>query len=249
MWINVHGFFEKNFFSIQYLPIYGVHGYISENLRIKDEINNDNEESDFDFYDDESLQKFLDDEHALSEGYEIPDLVAINSDFTTNKSSNFSLRKEAATAFELMAWAFSNNFDFKARFTINSARRSQSFQRQLAKNCAASRCAKPWTSEHNAWLAIDLWVNGGNIQAWSWIYFQWMKDNAHLYWFHNSYQKWIDIDGKMVEPWHRRYLGVELATKLYERQQSFTEYFYENVEEEKIDDIEVNKEKENITKK
>ena len=53
----------------------------------------------------------------------------------------------------------------------------------------------------------------------------------------------------MVEPWHRRYLGVELATKLYERQQSFTEYFYENVEEEKIDDIEVNKEKENITKK
>ena len=42
---------------------------------------------------------------------------------------------------------------------------------------------------------------------------------------------------------------MELATKLYERQQSFTEYFYENVEREETNDIDTNKEKENITKK
>jgi hypothetical protein len=38
--------------------------------------------------------------------------------------------------FEEMAWAFSNAFEFKARLTINSAWRSQKYQRQLANNCS-----------------------------------------------------------------------------------------------------------------
>jgi len=42
-----------------------------------------------------------------------------------------------------MAWAFSNAFGFKAKLTINSARRSQKYQRQLAANCSTARCAKP----------------------------------------------------------------------------------------------------------
>ena len=53
------------------------------------------------------------------------------------------LREEAAEMFEGMAWAFSNAFGFKAKLTINSARRSQSFQRQLSKNCSNARCANP----------------------------------------------------------------------------------------------------------
>jgi LAS superfamily LD-carboxypeptidase LdcB len=73
----------------------------------------------------------------------MPDIVRINSDFTSNKSSDFYLRKEAAEAFEKMAWAFSNAFNFKARLTINSARRSQDYQRKLANNCSNVRCAKP----------------------------------------------------------------------------------------------------------
>ena len=58
-----------------------------------------------------------------------------------------------------MAWAFSNAFGFKAKLTINSAWRSQKYQRQLASNCSAGRCAKPGTSEHEAGLALDLGVN------------------------------------------------------------------------------------------
>lgn len=183
-----------------------------------------------DFYSDNSFQRFLDDKHPLATKYEAKDVVKINSDFTTNKSSNFSLRKDVAKAFELMAWAFSNAFDFKAKLTINSAWRSQWFQRQLAANCSTTRCAKPGTSEHEAGLALDLWVNWWNIKAWSGKYYQRLVDNAHKYWFHNSYQKWMEIDGKMVEPWHWRYVWIDLATYLHEHNQTFTEYFYENIE-------------------
>ena len=46
--------------------------------------------ADMDFYSDDSFQRFLDDTHPLSWDYEAKDIVKINSDFTTNKSSNFS---------------------------------------------------------------------------------------------------------------------------------------------------------------
>jgi D-alanyl-D-alanine carboxypeptidase len=53
-----------------------------------------------------------------------------------------------------------------------------------------------------------------------------MQENAHLYGFHNTYQKGMEVDGKMVEPRHRRYVGVELATHLHESGQTIAEYFY-----------------------
>ena len=187
-----------------------------------------------DYYSDDSFQKFLDDNHPLSSSYSTNDIVKINSDFTSNRSSDFSLRKKAAEMFEWMAWAFSNAFGFKAKLTINSARRSPTFQRQLASNCSLWRCAKPGTSEHEAGLALDLWVNGWNIKAWSGIYYQWLVDNAHKYGFHNTYQRWMDVDGKIVEPRHWRYVWVELATILHDNWQSFTEYFYENIEQKNL---------------
>ena len=53
-----------------------------------------------DYYSDDSIWKFLDDNHPLSTDYEAPDTRKIISDFTTNKSSKFYLRNEAAGAFE-----------------------------------------------------------------------------------------------------------------------------------------------------
>ncbi len=189
--------------------------------------------SQMNLYSDTSFQRFLDDNHPLSVDYSANDIVKINSDFTFNKSSDFSLRKEAAEMFEWMAWAFSNAFGFKAKLSINSARRSPTFQRQLANNCSIWRCAKPGTSEHEAGLALDLWVNGWNIKAWNGIYYQWLVDNAHKYWFHNTYQKWMEVDGKIIEPWHWRYVGKELATILHNNNKTFAEYFYENIEPKK----------------
>ncbi|MDD2537494.1 MAG: M15 family metallopeptidase [Candidatus Absconditabacteria bacterium] len=180
----------------------------------------------FDFFSDFSFQKFLDSSHTLSDFYVPSDLQSIHSDFLFNSASKYQLRNEAAEKFSHMAWEFSHAFDFKARLSITSSYRSSAFQRKLASSCSITRCAEAGTSEHEAGLAIDLGVNGGNILAAGEKYYQWLADNAHLHGFHQSYQKGIEIDGKIVEPWHWRYVGVELATLLYQNQQSFTEYFY-----------------------
>ena len=135
----------------------------------------------FDFHSDSSFQKFLDDSHAMSVSYDPIDLTHIQSDFTFNSSSTYYLRQEAAEHFSNLAWAFSNAFDFKSRLSITSAYRSSAFQKSLAKNCSTARCALPGTSEHEAGLALDLAVNGGNILGNNGKYYQWLSEHAHEY--------------------------------------------------------------------
>lgn len=73
---------------------------------------------------DDSLQKFLDDDHAFQDTSYVPsDLVDIHSDFTANNSQKFSLRAEAAVQFADMAWNFWNDFSGDKLF-ITSAYRS-----------------------------------------------------------------------------------------------------------------------------
>jgi len=176
---------------------------------------------------DSSIQKFLDKNHPFDTlNYKPSDLMNIESDFTANNSREFQLRTEASIAFADMAWHFWNHFNWKRRLSINTAYRSYDVQRYLLGSYCVWKswqCAIPWTSEHQAWLALDLWVNNRSLDTAS---FLWLQANAHRWWFHNTYQKGIDVDGQIVEPWHWRYIGVELATELYEKGLSFAEWYY-----------------------
>ena len=51
-----------------------------------------------------------------------------------------------------------------------------------------------------------------------------MRAHAHEFGFTQSYQKGIDVDGYVVEPWHWRYVGVELAGYLWENKMTMSEY-------------------------
>jgi len=185
----------------------------------------------FDLDSDSSFQRYLSDDNPFSDPtYKPLDLAPIVSYFTYNKASNFSLRATATTAFADMAWAFRNHFDKSYRFYIVSAYRSYWFQNSLLQNwCEEKRCAEPWSSEHQAWLALDIAIANKNWRTtqmitW-WDYYKWMSQNAYKYWFHNTYQKWIDIDGKMVELRHRRFVGIPFATYLHDNNMTIAEYF------------------------
>jgi D-alanyl-D-alanine carboxypeptidase len=182
----------------------------------------------FDFRSNASPQKFLDDKHAFSTSYVPQDIVSLVSSEIFPTATTFQLRAEASEHFLEMASAFSQAFQKtnKVRLSITSAYRSPTYQKQLASSCSTARCAKPGTSEHEAGLALDLGVNGGNILGNGGKYYQWLLDNAHLYGFHNTYQKGIEVDGKMVEPRHWRYIGADLATYLHDSQRTISEYFY-----------------------
>ena len=117
---------------------------------------------------------------------------------------------------------------FWTNIVIASAYRSYSYQKNsISKSCKQSgRCAKEWESEHQLWLAVDLWeaTNEQKFLSKYQKYYDRLHDNAHLYWFHQSYQNWREFDGYYIEPWHRRYLGTWLAIKLHSRDITFTQY-------------------------
>ena len=53
----------------------------------------------------------------------------------------------------------------------------------------------------------------------------WLIDNAHRYGFTLSYpREAAELTGFYYEPWHYRYVGVDLASRLYETKLSLTEY-------------------------
>lgn len=93
-------------------------------------------------------------------------------------------------------------------------------------------CAKAGHSEHQSGLAIDLW--SASTQA-TWQnsprltrFYTWLSENAHLYGFHNTYQRGLEIDGYEIEPWHWRYVGKKLATHLKENDITLAEFYYQH---------------------
>ena len=74
--------------------------------------------------------------------------------------------------------------------------------------------ARAGHSEHQTGLAID--VNSVNSSFEGTAESNWLKENCYKYGFIIRYPKGKDsITGYMYEPWHIRYIGKDLATKLY----------------------------------
>ena len=90
--------------------------------------------------------------------------------------------------------------------------------------------AKPGQSEHQTGLVMDITCEAMNFQLDDTFgdteEGKWVSENAHRFGFIVRYPKGKeDITGYMYEPWHLRYLGVELATEVYESGLTLEEYF------------------------
>ena len=84
--------------------------------------------------------------------------------------------------------------------------------------------ARPGHSEHQTGLAFDL--NTIDDSFADTAEGKWVAENAHLFGFVVRYPKGKEaITGYKYEPWHLRYLGVPLATELYESSLTLEEYF------------------------
>lgn len=83
--------------------------------------------------------------------------------------------------------------------------------------------ARPGHSEHQTGLAFD--VGAITTDFANWNAGKWLAANAHKYGFIIRYPKGKEhITGYQYEPWHIRYLGVELATKVYNSGLTLEEY-------------------------
>jgi len=93
--------------------------------------------------------------------------------------------------------------------------------------------ARPGMSEHQLGLAMDVTsasVGFDLLESFgSTSEGQFIKENAHKYGFIVRYpQGKTDITGYAYEPWHLRYLGVDVATEIYNSGKTMEEYYGTN---------------------
>jgi len=140
------------------------------------------------------------------------------------------LRKEAKIAFDKMCAA-----SRKDGISIHggSGYRSYSHQLNLYNNYVAvdgkteadTYSARAGHSEHQTGLAMDILNNSWNFIAETDKEYTWLVNNSYKYGFILRYPKGKEkITGYMYEPWHYRYIGVDLATEIHKLGITYEEY-------------------------
>jgi zinc D-Ala-D-Ala carboxypeptidase len=132
------------------------------------------------------------------------------------------MRAEAAAALHQM---FADAAAQGLRLNVDSAYRSYTYQQntfasgvaRLGEAQALRGIAKPGFSEHQTGLAADIGGGGCEIDPCfaTTAQGQWVAQNAYRYGFVIRYPDGLEgITGYRYEPWHVRYVGVDLATEM-----------------------------------
>ena len=182
----------------------------------------------------EAIDVLVNKTYILPSSYVPKNLVAPNVPMATPKANN-RLRKEAAEALEkLFKAALDNGYKLYARSGYRSYNSQKSvFEGNVKKYGSVERAnrtsAKPGQSEHQTGLAIDITIKSLNYQLTTAFgktpEGKWVAKNAHKYGFIIRYPEGKEnITGYSYEPWHLRFLGVELATKVYNSGLTYEEY-------------------------
>ena len=103
-----------------------------------------------------------------------------------------------------------------------------SFVRRDGVEAAETYSARPGHSEHQTGLAIDIVAGrGGQMRAFvNTMEYSWLVANAHTFGFILRYpNEKTHITGFIYEPWHWRFLGVEMATRVRNSNLTFDEFY------------------------
>ncbi|MFE7064672.1 D-alanyl-D-alanine carboxypeptidase family protein [Sutcliffiella sp. NPDC057660] len=173
---------------------------------------------------------------ALPDGYRPPDLIRPNVPFSfgNENSDRSKLRMEAAEALEMMfAGAASEGIELYARSGFRSFETQESiFKNEIATygyEQAVLYVARPGTSEHQTGLTMDITAKSVGLELVesfeNTAEGKWLAANAHHYGFILRYPKGkTNITGYAFEPWHYRYVGVDIATDIFNRGITLEEY-------------------------
>ncbi len=173
-----------------------------------------------------SLTMLVNKYNGLKENFTVPDLVQVDEDCAGGESY---LAREAKEAYERMFYAAKEEgFDI----AINSSYRDLKTQQEVwdtylklyGLSYNEKYVTRPGFSEHQTGLGVDIRSRNNNIFKNSKEY-KWMLDNSYKYGFIHRYpESKVNITGISSEAWHFRYVGVEVATYIYENNLSLEEY-------------------------
>ena len=203
------------------------------NVRVKDLLEKKDETTfiqwEYELDLDMSITKFVNNKVGFKDVNYVPKwLMPLKWEYIRDMKGNLFLREEGLKALDNLSQNFHSNFLIK--LNVISAYRSYEYQKWIKERwCSDTLCAKPWYSEHQTGLAIDLWEASSQKRFREdkdlVLYIEWMDKWAADYWFTNSYRKWLYVDWYEIEPWHWRYVWVSLAQILKSYDISFSEYY------------------------
>lgn len=184
----------------------------------------------------ENIDVIVNKKRHLPENYVPEDLVPLTDVPTVLSNPEVNqLRKVAYEALkDLFTAAKEEGYELHARSGYRSyytqASLYASYVENYGKDAADKYSAKPGQSEHQTGLSMDITCEAVNYRL-DTIFGdteegKWVAENAHRYGFIIRYPKGKEeITGYAYEPWHIRYLGVDLAEKVYESGLTLEEYF------------------------
>lgn len=176
--------------------------------------------------------------HKLDKGYVPKNLTLPKVKFTSSADDLVKkMEKDAAVALEKMFEAAKQDgitllgVSGYRSYAIQNNLYNSNVKRQ-GKSHADRYSAQPGASEHQTGLAMDMLsteyssLNEGfeNTKA-----FKWLEDNAYKYGYILRYPKGKEnITGYAYEPWHYRYVGIEVSEKITKNKLTLEEYLSEN---------------------
>lgn len=172
--------------------------------------------------------------HKLSPDYVPSNLVTVEAKY----GRTLQMDKTAYEAFKRM-WQDATKKGLS--INVRSPYRSYATQKSLYERYASvdgydeadTYSARAGYSEHQTGLAVDVVARDddlGNFENTK--EFEWMKENAHKYGFILRYPKGKEyLTGYMYESWHYRYVGVDVATDIYNKGITFEEYYAYYIEQ------------------
>ena len=184
----------------------------------------------------EKLDVLVNKKRNLPENYVPEDLVTLSEVPTVLSNPEVNqLRNAAYEALkELFDAAKEEGFELHARSGYRSyytqASLYSSYVESYGKAAADKYSAKPGQSEHQTGFSMDITCEAlnytldtafGETEEGKWV-----SENAHRFGYIIRYPSGKEeITGYSYEPWHIRYLGIELAEKIFESGLTMEEYF------------------------
>lgn len=171
-----------------------------------------------------SLTALVNKHYALPADY-VPELEALGAGYGYG-----SLRPEAAQAFRAMADAARAEGVSLRSVSAYRSYASQkitynNYLKKYKRSVVDTFSARPGHSEHQTGLALDINVASSKAHFENTKAFAWLKEHCAEYGFILRYDQGKEaVTGYRFEPWHYRYVGVDIAKACMEHGLCYEEY-------------------------
>ncbi len=177
-------------------------------------------------------------DHRIGKDFNGLNLTSYNGDHRLNDVTTSALKrlisagKSAGYNYVLYSGYRSYSTQYNIYYGKVSRYKNQGYSEEEAIRLTDQYSAPPGASEHQTGLAADVCIPS-IVNKYDCLHenyeftdeYKWFSAHAHEYGFILRYRKGDEaITGYNFEPWHYRYVGVDVATEIYKMDVTFEEY-------------------------